>query len=208
MCDSLCINFDFNTIQRQDLSALLHELPNDDAHKQCDNYLEELLLPIMVGCAKKGERECHLFMLTDQDSVDWNEDHSQPMGEEYSQILYSSKLYRFFKYIKNRDVAKIRPLSRCHGKRKKERVAKCISSVFEASLKNVMGASENIVKDPEILMHRPPQVDKLDRLNAPLVQMVSNDFQDQGHHGSTPHWGSFVWGICGQAPILPVAVSP
>ncbi|EHB04301.1 BTB/POZ domain-containing protein 10 [Heterocephalus glaber] len=28
------------------------------------------------------------------------------MGEEYAQIIYSTKLYRFFKYIENRDVAK------------------------------------------------------------------------------------------------------
>ncbi|XP_048655917.1 BTB/POZ domain-containing protein KCTD20-like, partial [Marmota marmota marmota] len=96
-CDYLCINFDFNTIQCQDLSALLHELSNDGAHKQFDHYLEELILHIMVGCAKKGERECHIVVLTDEDSVDWDEDHPPPMGEEYSQILYSSKLYRFFK---------------------------------------------------------------------------------------------------------------
>ncbi|XP_052600408.1 BTB/POZ domain-containing protein KCTD20 isoform X2 [Peromyscus californicus insignis] len=105
-CDYLCINFDFNTVRCQDLSALLHELSNDGAHKQFDHYLEELILPIMVGCAKKGERECHIVVLTDEDSVDWDEDHPPPMGEEYSQILYSSKLYRFFKYIENRDVAK------------------------------------------------------------------------------------------------------
>ncbi|EMP32308.1 BTB/POZ domain-containing protein KCTD20 [Chelonia mydas] len=105
-CDYLCINFDFNTIKCQDLSALLHELSNDGAHKQFDNYLEELILPIMVGSAKKGERECHIVVLTDEDTVDWDEDHPPPMGEEYSQILYSSKLYRFFKYIENRDVAK------------------------------------------------------------------------------------------------------
>lgn len=84
-CDYLCINFDFNTIRCQDLSALLHELSNDGAHKQFDHYLEELILPIMVGCAKKGERECHIVVLTDEDSVDWDEDHPPPMGEEYSQ---------------------------------------------------------------------------------------------------------------------------
>lgn len=65
--------------------ALLHELSNDGAHKQFDHYLEELILPIMVGCAKKGERECHIVVLTDEDSVDWDEDHPPPMGEEYSQ---------------------------------------------------------------------------------------------------------------------------
>ncbi|XP_015274929.1 PREDICTED: BTB/POZ domain-containing protein KCTD20 isoform X1 [Gekko japonicus] len=105
-CDYLCINFDFNTIKCQDLSALLHEMSNDGAHKQFDSYLEELIVPIMVGSAKKGERECHIVVLTDDDVVDWDEDYPPPMGEEYSQILYSSKLYRFFKYIENRDVAK------------------------------------------------------------------------------------------------------
>lgn len=67
------------------IGALLHELSNDGAHKQFDHYLEELILPIMVGCAKKGERECHIVVLTDEDSVDWDEDHPPPMGEEYSQ---------------------------------------------------------------------------------------------------------------------------
>uniref|UniRef100_A0A8D2JDQ4 Potassium channel tetramerization domain containing 20 n=2 Tax=Varanus komodoensis TaxID=61221 RepID=A0A8D2JDQ4_VARKO len=60
----------------------------------------------MVASAKKGERECHIVVLTDEDTVDWDEDYPPPVGEEYSQILYSSKLYRFFKYIENRDVAK------------------------------------------------------------------------------------------------------
>lgn len=67
------------------LGALLHELSNDGAHKQFDSYLEELILPIMVGSAKKGERECHIVVLTDDDVVDWDEDYPPPMGEEYSQ---------------------------------------------------------------------------------------------------------------------------
>lgn len=67
------------------LGALLHELSNDGAHKQFDSYLEELILPIMVDSARKGERECHIVVLTDEDTVDWDEDHPPPMGEEYSQ---------------------------------------------------------------------------------------------------------------------------
>ena len=38
------------------------------------------------------------------------------MGEEYSQIIYSTKLYRFFKYIENRDVAKSVLKERGHKK--------------------------------------------------------------------------------------------
>ncbi|XP_052600406.1 BTB/POZ domain-containing protein KCTD20 isoform X1 [Peromyscus californicus insignis] len=218
-CDYLCINFDFNTVRCQDLSALLHELSNDGAHKQFDHYLEELILPIMVGCAKKGERECHIVVLTDEDSVDWDEDHPPPMGEEYSQILYSSKLYRFFKYIENRDVAKavlkgrglknirigIEGYPTCKEKIKRrpggrsEVIYNYVQRPFiqmswekeegksrhvdfqcvrSKSLTNLVAAGEDILEDQEIIMHHPPQVDELDRLNAPLSQMAPNDFQD------------------------------
>ncbi|KAG7230434.1 hypothetical protein INR49_024543 [Caranx melampygus] len=60
----------------------------------------------MVASAQSGERECHIVVLTDDDVVDWDEEYPPQMGEEYSQIIYSTKLYRFFKYIENRDVAK------------------------------------------------------------------------------------------------------
>nr|XP_014332082.1 PREDICTED: BTB/POZ domain-containing protein KCTD20 isoform X3 [Bos mutus] len=199
--------------------ALLHELSNDGAHKQFDHYLEELILPIMVGCAKKGERECHIVVLTDEDSVDWDEDHPPPMGEEYSQILYSSKLYRFFKYIENRDVAKtvlkerglknirigIEGYPTCKEKIKRrpggrsEVIYNYVQRPFiqmswekeegksrhvdfqcvrSKSLTNLVAAGEDVLEDQEVLMHHPPQVDELDRLNAPLSQMASNDFQD------------------------------
>uniref|UniRef100_A0A8C5LC64 BTB/POZ domain-containing protein KCTD20 pseudogene n=1 Tax=Jaculus jaculus TaxID=51337 RepID=A0A8C5LC64_JACJA len=195
-CDYLCINFDFNTIRCQDLSALLHELSNDGAPKQFDHYLEELSLPVMVGCAKKGEQECHFVVLTDEDSVDWDEYHPPPMGEEYSQSLYSSKLYRFFKYIENRDVAKtvlmepggqsevIYNYVHCpfiqmswekEDGKSRHVDFQCIHS---KSLTNLVAAGENVLEDQEILMHHPPQVNELDWLNAPLSQMASNDFQD------------------------------
>ncbi|XP_015198026.2 BTB/POZ domain-containing protein KCTD20 isoform X1 [Lepisosteus oculatus] len=105
-CDYLCINFDHGTVKCRDLSALLHELSNDGARRQFEVFLEELVLPAMVSSAQGGERECHIVVLTDEDTVDWDREHPPPMGEEYSQILYSTKLYRFFKYIENRDVAK------------------------------------------------------------------------------------------------------
>ncbi|XP_058860650.1 BTB/POZ domain-containing protein KCTD20-like isoform X1 [Acipenser ruthenus] len=105
-CDYLCINFDCNTITCRDLSALLHELSNDGARRQFEGFLQELVLPVMVSSAQGGERECHMVVLTDEDTVDWDQEHPPPMGEEYSQIVYSTKLYRFFKYIENREVAK------------------------------------------------------------------------------------------------------
>uniref|UniRef100_A0A8C2JTK9 BTB (POZ) domain containing 10b n=1 Tax=Cyprinus carpio TaxID=7962 RepID=A0A8C2JTK9_CYPCA len=105
-CDYLCISFDYSTIKCRDLSALMHELSNDGARRQFEFYLEEMVLPLMVASAQSGERECHIVVLTDDDVVDWDEEYPPQMGEEYSQIIYSTKLYRFFKYIENRDVAK------------------------------------------------------------------------------------------------------
>ncbi|XP_077448204.1 BTB/POZ domain-containing protein 10 isoform X2 [Stigmatopora argus] len=105
-CDYLCISFDYSTIKCRDLSALMHELSNDGARLQFEFYLEEMVLPLMVASAHSGERECHIVVLTDDDVVDWDEEYPPQMGEEYSQIIYSTKLYRFFKYIENRDVAK------------------------------------------------------------------------------------------------------
>ncbi|XP_067850341.1 BTB/POZ domain-containing protein 10 [Heptranchias perlo] len=105
-CDYLCISFDYSTIKCRDLSALMHELSNDGARKQFETYLEEMILPLMVASAQSGDRECHIVVLTDDDVVDWDEEYPPQMGEEYSQIIYSTKLYRFFKYIENRDVAK------------------------------------------------------------------------------------------------------
>uniref|UniRef100_A0A8C5PSF7 BTB domain containing 10 n=1 Tax=Leptobrachium leishanense TaxID=445787 RepID=A0A8C5PSF7_9ANUR len=105
-CDYLCISFEYSTIKCRDLSALMHELSNDGARRQFEFYLEEMILPLMVTSAQSGERECHIVVLTDDDVVDWDEEYPPQMGEEYSQIIYSTKLYRFFKYIENRDVAK------------------------------------------------------------------------------------------------------
>lgn len=101
-CDYLCISFEYSTIKCRDLSALMHELSNDGARRQFEFYLEEMILPLMVASAQSGERECHIVVLTDDDVVDWDEEYPPQMGEEYSQIIYSTKLYRFFKYIENR----------------------------------------------------------------------------------------------------------
>uniref|UniRef100_A0A8C0X4G9 BTB domain-containing protein n=1 Tax=Castor canadensis TaxID=51338 RepID=A0A8C0X4G9_CASCN len=152
-CDYLCINFDFNTVRCQDL------------------------------------------------------------------ILYSSKLYRFFKYIENRDVAKtvlkerglknirigIEGYPTCKEKIKRrpggrsEVIYNYVQRPFiqmswekeegksrhvdfqcvrSKSLTNLVAAGEDIWEDQEALMHHPPQVDELDRLNAPLSQMASSDAQD------------------------------
>ncbi|XP_035662153.1 BTB/POZ domain-containing protein 10-like isoform X1 [Branchiostoma floridae] len=105
-CDYLLVPFDCDTIKCVNLRGLLHELSNDGAREQFVMFLEELIMPIMVQCAQKGDRECHIVVLTDDDVVDWDQEYPPQMGEEYSQIIYSTAMYRFFKYIENRDVAK------------------------------------------------------------------------------------------------------
>ncbi len=44
--------------------------------------------------------------MCEDDIIDWDEEYPPQMGEEHSQIIYNSHMYRFFKYIENRDVAK------------------------------------------------------------------------------------------------------
>lgn len=105
-CDYLLIPFGASTIKCQNLRGLLHELSNEGARHQFESFLEKLILPLMVNSAERGDRECHIVVLLDDDTVDWDEEYPPQMGEEYSQTVNSTALYRFFKYIENRDVAK------------------------------------------------------------------------------------------------------
>lgn len=109
-CDYLMIPFDATTIKCQDLRGFLHELSNEGAKKQFDYYLEKLIFPVLIQETNKGERECHIVVLCEDDIIEWDPEYPPQMGEQYSQIyetvIYSTNLYRFFKYIENRDVAK------------------------------------------------------------------------------------------------------
>ncbi|XP_028166856.1 BTB/POZ domain-containing protein 10 [Ostrinia furnacalis] len=105
-CDYLLVPFDANTVRCQNLRGLLHELSNEGARRQFESFLERLILPLMVESAERGDRECHVVVLLDDDSVEWDEEYPPQMGDEYSQTVLSTPLYRFFKYIENRDVAK------------------------------------------------------------------------------------------------------
>ncbi|XP_011498974.1 PREDICTED: BTB/POZ domain-containing protein 10 isoform X2 [Ceratosolen solmsi marchali] len=105
-CDYLLVPFDASTVKCQNLRGLLHELSNEGARCQFEVFLEDLILPLMVNSAQRGDRECHIVVLLDDDVVDWDEEYPPQMGEEYSQTVNSTVMYRFFKYIENRDVAK------------------------------------------------------------------------------------------------------
>ncbi|XP_065370553.1 BTB/POZ domain-containing protein 10 [Calliphora vicina] len=105
-CDYLLIPFDATTVRCQNLRGLLHELSNEGARQQFEIFLEEFILPVMVTAAQRGDRECHVVVLLDDDVVDWDEEFPPQMGEEYCQTIHSTTMHRFFKYIENRDVAK------------------------------------------------------------------------------------------------------
>ncbi|XP_065057115.1 BTB/POZ domain-containing protein KCTD20-like [Rhopilema esculentum] len=106
-CDYLLIPFDAGIIKCQNLCDLLHEISNEGAREQFKyQFLEQHILPVMISCAKRGNRECHLVVLQDDDTVQWDEDYPPNMGEEFVEIIHSTPLLRFFKYFENRDVAK------------------------------------------------------------------------------------------------------
>lgn len=65
--------------------GLLHELSNEGARQQFEVFLEERILPLMVVAAQRGDRECHIVILLDDDTVEWDDDYPPQMGEEYSQ---------------------------------------------------------------------------------------------------------------------------
>lgn len=105
-CDYLLIPFESTTIRCFDLLALMHELSNSGARNQFATYLDESILPEMVAAARRGSRECHIVILTDDDVVDWDVDYPPPTGEEFSQIIRSTPIYIFLKYVENREVVK------------------------------------------------------------------------------------------------------
>lgn len=87
-CDYLMVPFDAQTIRCQNLRGLLHELSNEGARLQFEAFLEELLLPLMVNSAQRGDRECHIVVLLEDDFVEWDAEFpptTHMLGEEYSQ---------------------------------------------------------------------------------------------------------------------------
>jgi BTB/POZ domain-containing protein 10 len=104
-CDYFVIPLNETTVRTTNLCDLMHELSNIGARQQFEEHIERKLLPILVDCAKKGERECHIIILMDDDNVDWDVDNPPYMGDEQIQRVSSSELLRFLKYFENREIA-------------------------------------------------------------------------------------------------------
>jgi len=105
-CDYFLLPFSATTVKCQNLRELLHELSNEGAREQFEQFLELLILPEMVESASQGDRECHIVILLEDDTIDWDDDFPPSMGEEYTQTIKSTPMYRFFKYVENREEAK------------------------------------------------------------------------------------------------------
>ncbi len=86
-CDYLMIPFGASTIKCQDLRGFLHELSNEGAKRQFDYYLDKLIYPILLEDASKGERECHIVVLCEDDLIEWDPEYPPQMGEQYLQSI-------------------------------------------------------------------------------------------------------------------------
>ncbi len=92
-CDYLLVPFNESTVRCKNLRCLLHEISNDGAREEFEKYLDTLILPEMVSCAKHGQRECHIVVLMEDDVVEWDEEYPPQMGEEYSQSKIQDSKY-------------------------------------------------------------------------------------------------------------------
>ncbi|OQV23777.1 BTB/POZ domain-containing protein KCTD20 [Hypsibius exemplaris] len=106
LCDYLLIPFTAASIKSFDLRALLHEIANDGARRHFEDFLESKIMPSIVQRALRGERECNVVILMDDEQMEWNPKLPPPSGEGQSQVIQSTAMHGFFKYLENRDVAK------------------------------------------------------------------------------------------------------
>merc|ERR1719319_185226 len=105
-CDYFMLPFSATTVKCQNLRELLHELSNEGAREQFEQFLDRDILPEMVGAASQGDRECHIVILLGDDAIDWDQEFPPPMGDGDTQTIKSTPMYRFFKYVENREEAK------------------------------------------------------------------------------------------------------
>ncbi|KAH7979477.1 hypothetical protein HPB49_009540 [Dermacentor silvarum] len=105
-CNYLLIPFNAQTLKCDNLMAFLHELSNDGARQQFGKFLDDLIVCRMANAAQIGDRECHIVVLLDDDTVDCDEDYVPQTGEARAQTIHSTAMYRFFNYTENREVAK------------------------------------------------------------------------------------------------------
>jgi len=105
-CDFFLVPFNHDSVKTENVGLLLHQLSNEGAESQFSSFLEDVLVPAMALSASLGERECHIVCLSNEDTVDWDDDLPPRLGEQYAQVVHSTALIRFMKYHENRKIAK------------------------------------------------------------------------------------------------------
>jgi BTB/POZ domain-containing protein 10 len=105
-CDFFIVPFSHESVKCDDIGLLLHQLSNEGAERQFSAFLDDVLIPAMALSASLGERECHIVCLSNEDTVDWDDDLPPRLGEQYAQVVHSTALIRFMKFHENRRIAK------------------------------------------------------------------------------------------------------
>ena len=83
-CRYFMIPFTHTSVQCEDLGKFLHELSNTGAAAQFETFMLRSLLPAMARCAELGERSCHIVVLSETDTVEWDEDLPPTLGEQFA----------------------------------------------------------------------------------------------------------------------------
>jgi BTB/POZ domain-containing protein 10 len=83
-CDFFQLEFSTASVQCADVAKFLHELSNQGAKQQFHSFLQRSLVPAMARCADLGERQCHIVVLSENDTVEWDEEMPPQLGEQYA----------------------------------------------------------------------------------------------------------------------------
>ena len=105
-CDFFLIPFNTTTVTAKNLASFMNELSNDGARKKFKKFLKEDIVSVMAECAMKGERECHIVCLKEEDVVEWDPEYPPQIGEDQLSVVKNNELAKFLRYMENREVAK------------------------------------------------------------------------------------------------------
>eukprot|EP00051_Salpingoeca_urceolata_P006371 m.84288 g.84288 ORF g.84288 m.84288 type:complete len:460 (+) comp14796_c0_seq2:129-1508(+) len=105
-CSFFLVPFTPVSVKCQDVGKFLSVLSDNGAQNQFQQFLEEEIVPAMARNAQAGERDCHLVVLEDGDTIEWDDELPPGLGEQDAQIVRNTSLLRFLKFHENRTIAK------------------------------------------------------------------------------------------------------
>ena len=83
-CDYFQVPFTSESVRCDDVGKFLHELSNKGAVQQFAMFLQRFLVPAMARCAKLGERDCHIVVLAETDTIEWDTSFPPRLGEQFA----------------------------------------------------------------------------------------------------------------------------